>query len=158
MTETEARVEILIKDAFRDVTLGNGIGLLQGQGLDDYADSETLAAYRSRDEQHDWSRIPVEALCRCHSSLSFFDAEGMRFHLPAYLIADLEDTLNQDIIFHLTYFGNRIESLFDILSLPQRNAVREYLLLRLSDPEYEFESARIEAALKANWNPACGIT
>jgi len=27
---------------------------------------------------------------RCNSSLSFFNADGMRFHLPAFLIAELK--------------------------------------------------------------------
>lgn len=42
MTDAERHVADLIRDAFDGVTLGDGIGLLQGQGLDDYADSETL--------------------------------------------------------------------------------------------------------------------
>lgn len=95
MTDAERRIADVVRSAFQGVTLGNGIGLWQGQGLDDYANSETLARYRAQDEKVDWSRIPASELDSCHSSLSFFDAEGMRFHLPAYLIADLEGTLTQ---------------------------------------------------------------
>ncbi|TXT25170.1 MAG: hypothetical protein FD138_2983 [Planctomycetota bacterium] len=153
MTDKEARVAALIKNAFHGVTLGNGVGLLQGQGLDDYADYKTLAEYRSQDEKEDWSRIPVEALTRCHSSLSFFDAEGMRFHLPAFLIADLEGTLGQEVIFTLTHLAHGIESRFDLLSLAQREAVRELLLLRRSETIFEFERREIEAALEAYWLP-----
>ena len=98
MTPEEERVADLVRRAFYGVTLGNGVGLLHGQGLDYYADRQTLAQYRAKDEKLDWTRIGVTELNRCHSSLSFFDAEGMRFHLPAYLIADLEGTLNQDIV------------------------------------------------------------
>lgn len=153
MTEEEARVATLIKNAFRGVTLGNGVGLLQGQGLDDYADPKALAEYRLQDEKDDWSRISVDALSRCHSSLSFFDAEGMRFHLPAYLIGDLEGTLDQDALFHLTYICQGAESRFALLSAAQRDAVRELLLLRLADPNYEFDRPSIEMALESYWFP-----
>src|SRR5690606_11328391 len=99
MNDDERRIARLIRAAFRDVRLGNGVGLMQAQGLDDYADSKTLAEYRSQDEKDDWSKIPVSELNACYSSLSFFDAEGMRFHLPAFLIADIEGTFNQEVTF-----------------------------------------------------------
>lgn len=153
MTDEEARVAALIKNAFCGVTLGSGVGLLQGQGIDDYAGDTTLAEYRSRDEKIDWSRIPVEALTRCHSSLSFFDAEGMRFHLPAFLIADLEGTLGQELTGHLTYLVEGATSRFDLLSSAQRDAVREHLLLRLAETIFEFERRSIETALEAYWLP-----
>src|SRR5438046_507176 len=101
MTLEEARVASLVREAFRGVTLGEGVGLLEGRGIDDYEVQEVLDAYRSQDEKEDWSKIPVDALNNCYSSLSFFDAEGLRFHLPAYLIADLEGLYQFDVLFHL---------------------------------------------------------
>lgn len=151
MTDEEQRVAELIRDAFRGVTLGGGVGLWQGQGIDDYEDAETIAAYRERDEKDDWSRIPVDELNRCHSSLSFFDAEGMRFHLPAYLTADLEGTFEQDVIFHLSYLTDDALSRFALLTPAQRAAVREYLFLRLADDRYKFERPQIETALTEYW-------
>ncbi len=152
MTAHKDRVVGLVRSAFQGVTLGAGIGLHQGQGLDDYADERTLASYRAQDEKHDWSAIPVGALDRCYSSLSFFDADGMRFHLPAYLIADLECSLQTaDILFHLVSVKHGAASRFDTLSPAQREAVREFLLLRLSDSHREFERPMIEAALRDYW-------
>jgi hypothetical protein len=55
----------------------------QAQAIDDYEDEATCGRHLQDDEKEDWSRIPIEGLNRCNSSLSFFDAEGMRFHLPA---------------------------------------------------------------------------
>ncbi len=154
MTNTEQRVADLIRTAFRGVTLGNGVGLRQARGLDDYADSETLAKYRAEDEKKDWSRIPASELNRYGDSLSFFDPEGMRFHLPAYLIADLEGMLTCEVVFHLTYdYGM---SRFSEFTTIQRNAVREFLLLRLSDSKREPGPERpeiemIEKALAEYW-------
>jgi hypothetical protein len=151
MTDAERRIADVIRNAFRGVTLGDGVGLLQAQGLDDYADSETLAHYRSQDEQDDWSRIPVSMLNSCSSSLSFFDAEGMRFHLPAYLIADLEGTLSQDVLFYLIDLEHGGTSKFEKLSKRQREAVRGFLFLRLDDPKHEFERPMIEETLLEYW-------
>ena len=40
-----------IEAAFDGVTLGRGVGLRQGQGLDEHEDDGTCAAYRERDEK-----------------------------------------------------------------------------------------------------------
>ncbi len=153
MTDAELLVADLIRTAFQGVTLGNGVGLREGLGLDDYADSVTLARYRSQDEKDDWSRIPLSDLNDYHSSLSFFDEEGLRFHLPAFLIAELEDTLNESVLFHLCYVGHDIPSRFAILNQAQRTAVREFLWLRLADHDHgaEFERPWIEHALLEYW-------
>jgi len=152
MTADEDRVLGLVRSAFQSVTLGEGVGLRQGQGLDDYADAQTLASYREQDEKRDWSAIPVADLEGYGSSLSFFDADGMRFHLPAYLVADLENRLQTaGVLFHLFNLQHGAASRFDTLSPAQRDAVREYLLLRLSDPHREFERPMIEAALRDYW-------
>ncbi|MFO0819367.1 MAG: DUF6714 family protein [Pirellulales bacterium] len=149
MAANTDRVLRLVRSAFSGVTLGNGVGLLQSQGLDDYSDERTLAAYRAQDEKNDWSAIPVADLDRCYSSLSFFDAAGMRFHLPAYLVADLENSLQTaDVLFHLVHTD---QGRFDTLSTAQREAVRQFLLLRLSDNHREFDHPTIEAALANYW-------
>ena len=154
MTDDENRVLNLVRSAFRDVTLGEGVGLREANGLDDYADSRTLAACRAKDEKGDWSAISVKDLNRYSSSLSFFDAEGMRFHLPAYLVADLQGTLtNADVVFHLVYFEHLGLTRFEKLTDSQRHAVREFLLLRLSDPNCEFARPMIERALREFWLP-----
>ena len=152
MIADKDRVISLVRRAFQGVTLGEGVGLRHGQGLDDYADERTLASYRTQDEKQDWSAIPVADLDRFHSSLSFFDAEGMRFHLPAYLIADLEGSLQTaEILFHLIYMAQNAASRFITLSPAQREAVREFLLLRLSDLHSQGEHPMIEAALRDYW-------
>ena len=55
VTDAERRVAELVHSAFDGVTLGDGVGLFEGQGLDDYADAATRARYRAKDEKEDWS-------------------------------------------------------------------------------------------------------
>ena len=140
----------MIEEAFRDVKLGNGVGLFQAQGLDDYADEATCAAYREKDEKDDWRRITSENLCRCDSSLSFFDAEGMRFHLPAYLICDLKGEYGMGMDFCLTHMSVDTAK-FNLLSPEQRLCVRFFLLRILHSPEYELSRSDILHALDYCW-------
>lgn len=78
-----------IEQAFAGVTLEDGMGLLESDGVDDYASRRELEQLRAMDEKDDWRRIPVERLCSCYAATSFLDAKGMRFHTPAFLVGDL---------------------------------------------------------------------
>ncbi|MBA3700450.1 MAG: hypothetical protein H0W78_16510 [Planctomycetes bacterium] len=140
-----------IRRAFAGVELGDGIGLWEAQAIDDYDDATTRQEKRRSDERHDWSRITPEALNYAESSLSFFDAAGMRFHLPAFLIAELNGTTNTGPIFHLTQV--RDPTRFSTLSGEQRCVVREFMQWCLEQPEYEYERSTIIAALNDHWTP-----
>ena len=141
----------VIRKAFAGVKLGKGVGLQEGQGLDDYEDAATCTKYRAKDEKEDWSRIPVAELNRCSSSLSFFDPAGLRFHLPAFLIADLRgEYQGGNVVFHLTYPANLTGDAFSLLSSAQRSAVRAYLLHVAADGKEHFSRAD-KRALKDYW-------
>lgn len=145
------QIVAIVTEAFREVTLGNGIGLREAQGIDDYADEATCAAYRAQDEEVDWRRIPAEELNACYSSLSFFDEDGMRFHLPAYLVADLNGRYLQDLSFQLAYLNDHSIGQYASLSVAQRLAVREYLLFILEDEAHAFSHPHIRRALDEYW-------
>jgi len=141
-----------IREAFSHVQLGQGVGLRQAQGIDGYEDEEALAAYRALDEKLDWSRIPSSALNECNSSLSFFDAEGMRFHLPAYLLADLDGSYEFGMAFCLTDLGELREEQFALLSPAHRDAVRSFLEYISEECDYLFERPNILRALEEYWS------
>lgn len=142
-----------LRQAFAGVGLGGGIGLREAQGLDDYASEEKCAAYRASDEKLDWQVLRADDLNQCNSSLSFFDAEGMRFHLPAYLIADLDGTYGFGMAFMLTQVtqSSSGDERFALLDQAQRAAVRAYLRFIEDEPEYKFEREYIQHALAGFW-------
>lgn len=146
-----ADLKPLIREAFANLRLGAGIGLREAQGLDDYADARTCAEYRAKDEKEDWQRLSVEDLNACYSSLSFFDAEGMRFHLPAFLIAEIEGHYLQDLVFQLAHLNEHSIAQYALLTPAQRGAVRAYLLYLLEDSRYEFDRPHIVRALDEYW-------
>ena len=145
-----ARVAKEIESAFSDVRLGNGIGLWEAQAIDDYQTDEIQKRERERDEKENWSILESSVLQRCHSSLSFFDADGMRFHLPAFIIGSLNGEID-DPIFELTHLDKYGKSRFVSLTDVQRDAITSYLTWCLGNEEYKFNHPAIEAALNGYW-------
>ena len=153
MTERRAAVCAKIRKTFAGVRLEDGIGLKEGRGIDDHADAETLKRYYDQDEKHDWSAISVENLRTFDSSLCFFDSKGMRFHLPSFMLAELDGKIGPGggAIFNLSYLTDRSKSQFVDLSPAQRAVVRDFLLELKDDPNYEWERSQIESALREYW-------
>jgi len=139
-----------IRAAFSGVVLGNGIGLWEAQAIDDYESKEVQNRNRDKDEKEDWRQIGCEDLQSCHSSLSFFDAEGMRFHLPAYIVASLDGKVD-DPIFHLIQLDEYAKSKWTTLNHEQREAIIMYLNWCLEQEAYKFEHASIRRALSEYW-------
>lgn len=154
MTIREAEELIArIRKAFAGVKLGNGIGLWQAQGLDDYASEEECAQYREKDEKDDWSQISVDDLNACNSSLSFFDDEGMRFHLPAYLVAELEGAYRFGMAFALSHLNDYAMQQYSLLNNEQRDAVR-HVALYLADQD-EYDRSDLLRAVDKYWAQPC---
>lgn len=138
-----------VRQAFAGVELAGGVGLFEAQGIDDYWERGHA---KQKDEAHDWSKIPREHFEDCYSSLSFFDAPGMRFHLPAYIILELLHNYDaHSLLFTLTHERNGDYSVFSLLNPAQIQVVRDYLLFSLEDAEHEFYAKDIQRALEIIW-------
>lgn len=150
MPLTKEAVRAKICRAFQDIALGDGIGILEADGVDEYADKATRKAYRKQDEKKDWQRIPLE---KFHQEvLCFTDAEGMRYHLPAFMIATLDHGRGYSPVFWLRDSGNPVQrELFALFSKQQREAVLEFLLFINDDPDNELDREEIDAALAGPW-------
>lgn len=140
----------VIHDAFDGVRLGKGIGLWEGQALDDYLTGELRQKERGRDEKALWCRLSADDLNRCSSSLCFFDAEGMRFHLPAYMMLVIDGLDQTDsLVFHLT---KNCGDTFSCLDQTQRDAVYDFLRWCSHQPIYEFQRVDILKAMDDFWS------
>ncbi len=148
---TQGQIIEMVKDAFCGVELGNGIGLLQAQAIDNREPDEVQTKWRKEDEKFHWESISHELLESCHSSLSFFDAEGMKFHLPAFIVGSITGEVG-DPLFHLTFdLGRHFYSKFAMLSECQKRAVSEYLTWCLTRDEYIYDHGAIQKALELHW-------
>ena len=150
----DEKAEALIKRirvTFKDVTLENGVGLFEAQGLDEYKTPEECLELRQKDAKSNWEAISVADLNQCYSSLSFFDPKGMRFHLPAFLIADIQDKYKFDLVFTLAHLNDYSRFQFSVLSLEQRRAVRAYLSYIRDTERYALDRSQIDFSLKEYW-------
>ena len=156
MSERRQQLLRAIEHAFHGIELGDGVSLHETVIIDNYGGQQAQQAARAPDEKHDWRKLigdPDLARIRGVGGLSFYDAAGLRFHLPAYLslaVADPERAdaigLLSDLLFHLTHFLER----FAILETPQRLCVRDVLVFLRS--LYEAEHAELDQAIQGYWS------
>ena len=140
-----------ISEAFKGVELENGIGLSEADAIDSYSDMEFRAQCRQNDEKFNWNAIPSSALNKYNCGLYFFDAKGMRFHLPAFMIANINGEYIFDMVFILTHLSDYSKSQFELLSKKQREAITLFLQQLLEEPNYDFEKPQITRAIEDYW-------
>lgn len=142
----------LIKSAFEGVTLEDGVGLSEADAIDSYASSETRKAFRENDEKYEWAKISAASLNTHYSSLNFFDAKGMRFHLPAFLLAEINGEFNFGMTFTLAHLSDYRIQQFALLNRDQRTAVRLFLNYLSDNPDYASDKPEIERAIERFWS------
>lgn len=143
-----------IHDAFEGIALDDGIGLLEANGLDDYASDKELAELRSKDERTDWEKIEIQQLNYCYVSPDYMDARGYYFHLPAFLIADLQDQFNMAFVDdYLVHSLQQPRDWVDLLTTAQRLVIEKTLRLVSEYPDFADQPERIAIAIQHLRNP-----
>lgn len=152
----------MIRDAFDGVELGSGVSMHETQVLDDYGTDKERKEARAKDPQADWRvLLKDEDFKKIMSSgwggMSFLDADGFRFHLPAAMILAIEQPeleLVESLIFHLTQTDAHGLKKFSALSRVQKRCVKHVLKFlrhntgnRLGDIGHK----DIDRALEAYW-------
>ena len=160
MTERQRHLLQMIEDAFRGVELGDGVSLHETIAIDNYEDAARREAARALDEKQDWRKLigaPALVEIVYVGGLSFYDAVGLRFHLPAYLSLAVTDfdrvdagNLMESLMFHLTHLNDYSLARFSILDGPQRQCVREVLMFLRG--EHELESTELDQAIEGYWS------
>ena len=152
MTKDKQSLISEIREAFKDVELDGGIGLSEADALDNYADEHICEECKKKDEKYFWNTITANELNQFRNGLCFFDAKGMRFHLPAFMIAEIKNQYRDSLIFTLTNLSDCSKSQFELLSQKQREVVKLFLEYLLNDPEYEFDRPDIKTAIENYWS------
>ena len=95
--ETEHEIEqrgvliACIRDAFRGTAPGNGTTIHEADLEGCYTDDSERLAARAKDTETNWEDVPNWKIERFSSVMPFFDAEGYRFYIPAYMIWTLKN-------------------------------------------------------------------
>ena len=90
----EPRIGELIVEitaAFDGVSREDGITLHQAIAIDDWKTPEEQLAARRLDTEQRWQEVPHDAIVACESALSFLDAKGFRYYLPAFMACGLRN-------------------------------------------------------------------
>ncbi|MFO0876102.1 MAG: DUF6714 family protein [Gemmataceae bacterium] len=140
MDERRRQLLTHIDRAFAGVTLGDGVSLHESQVIDNYGTAEERWAAREPDEKTDWRRLVDHPDLTVYfgigyAGLSFLDAAGVRFHLPACLyraVRDFDEDGISDMFESLCYLLTRPDEhnrgRLAVLSGKQRGCVRECLV------------------------------
>jgi hypothetical protein len=138
--ERRRRLLDRIDRAFAGVTLGEGVSLHESQVIDDYGTAEERQVAREPDEKVDWRRLVDHPDLTVYfgigyGGLSFLDAAGVRFHLPACLYRAVRDfdedgigDMFESMCYLLTKSDEYNRGRLAVLSGEQRACVRECLV------------------------------
>lgn len=137
-----------VTDAFVGFELDDGIGLLEANGRDDYESAKELTRLRSLDIRTDWRTIDTKNLYCYDSAPTFMDARGFVFHIPVFLIAELNDEFDGDFLTRLYQEPPRPTGWIEMLDDAQALAIADVLDLVRQHPEYTDEAVEISGAIK----------
>lgn len=90
---TKKNLKTIIFEAFKDVPKGDGLGARECLALDDYATEEALAQAKALDTERHWWEYPEELVKSgtLDYALTYNNKAGVKFHLPALMIAALDE-------------------------------------------------------------------
>ena len=143
-----------IRDAFSNVELGDGIGMIEADGYDNCATEDELKRLRAMDERKRWQNISSNDLNNYYCSFGFCDGKGGLFLLPAYLLCDLRDEYNFDFVLlklvnRLADSRNDVPHWLQLIDRRQGIALCRLLEQLKLHPEYHSESEQFTLAIQA---------
>ncbi len=158
LNEKSARLILDIRDAFDDVSdEGERVLLLGGEAEDDSMSDEAIDLLSRFEHRGDWRDIPLDWLYACDSALSFVNAVGYRYLVPAFLCAELQTNLSQDMVIALGSNAEDVEeSMHDYdlervsLFTPEQRAV----LVDYMNYHRSIDSVTLEMGLLLPWEMA----
>lgn len=163
-----------ITAAFESVTREDGITLHEATVIDNAGSAKERAIAKAKDTDTRWQDISDEHIRQAIAPLSFLDAKGFHYYLPAYLIGYLQaikgDELDEKadvfhgIIFHLTHpfkpplkspqTNGDIPERFSLLNKMQRQAIAHFLQFEAERIEHEEKQCLQNALSSGGLSPA----
>ena len=154
-----------ITDAFEDVERGDGISLHEAAAIDGYRMAEECAAARQQDTERSWQDVPAQDIEDNYPVLTYLDAEGFRYYLPAFMVWSLKNyqtsaSVSVDApIYELDLSGNedrreRKMEQFRLFSDEQRVAACRFL--RFMSEQVDADASMARPALDNYWGQFCG--
>ncbi|CAN5820391.1 hypothetical protein BH23ACT12_BH23ACT12_02140 [soil metagenome] len=148
-----------INAVFGRVELGDGLSLHQARAMDRLQPPEDVLEARPLDREDRWQEISDGKVEEFHYALTFMDPEGLRFHLPRFMVFALEhpglDSPAIDAAVYACDFGDEMDqdvvAQFNAMSRTQMKTIAGFLahITESSDKDYDTMVAAI--ALESFW-------
>ena len=148
-----------IEDAFGKEELGDGLSMHQAGAMDLLLEPEEVLQARALDPEARWQDIPDERVDEFHYALTYMDPEGLRFHLPRFMVFALEnpglDSPAVDAAVYACDFGEEMKqevlAQFNAMSRNQMRTIAHFLVhvAEAKDEDYDVMIAAI--ALESFW-------
>jgi hypothetical protein len=138
--------------AFAKVQLGDGLSIRQTKIIDDHGPIEAYKAARARDACSDWKAICDEVI-ENHHGVAFLDAQGLVYHLPAYMsfaLRNYRTSKTCSIDFTIYALGRKGEY-FDLLTASQKAAIRHFLKFMIHHAGRHCDTGHAKKALETIW-------
>jgi len=89
---TKEYLKNIILEAFKDVSKGSGLGVRECVANDNYLYGEDAKKFRDEDVEQHWWEYPKSLVEEgsLDYSLTYNNEDGIKFHLPAVMIAELD--------------------------------------------------------------------
>ena len=154
----------LITAAFADVQRGNGISLHEAVAIDRYAMPEERMSGRKQDTESCWQDVPAQDIEDNYPVLTYMDAEGFRYYLPAFMVWSLKNyqtsasVSTEAPIYELDVSGEedkrkRKIDQFRLFSEEQRVAACRFL--RFMSEQTAADASMAQPALDGYWGQFC---
>jgi hypothetical protein len=145
-----------IEAAFDGVEREDGVTLHEADVIDEYGSPEERQAARLEDAETRWQDVPDTDIENYDWVLSFFDAKGFRYYIPAFMTWTLRhyrttDSLSSDTTI---YTLNGLEDRFKLLTRSQRRAICRFLRY-FAEEAGEFIEDQARVALEKGWGQYC---
>lgn len=148
-----------IEAAFGKVRLGSGISLHQARALDRLDLPQVVQQARRRDTEERWQEIPDSKVEDFHYALTYLDPEGLRFHLPRYMVFSLEhpglDSPAVDAAVYACDFGEDVAqdvlAQFNAMSRRQMRVIADFLLFIAESRDADYDTLVAAVALESFW-------
>lgn len=160
MDERPQRLLNQIDAAFAGVELGDGVSLHESAVIDDYGTHEERLAARTPDEKFDWHKVIDDPeitwlLGPANGGLSFLDAAGLLFYLPACLSRGVRDPVGgggfeTGVEFHLTDLSDYSLERLAVLNDAQRLCVRDVLIYFRDSRDWD--DPELDEAIAGYWS------
>jgi hypothetical protein len=148
-----------IHEVFGKVQLGAGLSLHQAGAMDLMLTPEEVQQSRRLDSETRWQDIPDAKVEEFHYALTFMDPEGMRFHLPRFLVYSLEhpglDSPAVDAAVYACDFGDDVDDQvlgqFNAMSRRQMRTIADFLVFVAESKDEDYDVLVAAMAVESFW-------